>query len=174
MASTAKGDKVLTTMGEVVVLPLGPGPLPTKADYAYRFRIVGSRYEGGGRNFARSEIPIPVPTTAETTEPASAFDLLQHDVKALDDALLAMANVTELIDDVDDADKRSDNDKYLDRRYRKAKAYETLDHLLTTTLNKSATLQSRVADYMKASPSWRTGSRAGRQRTPRPNLTCHA
>jgi len=40
MASTAKGDKVLTTMGDVVVLLLGPGPLPTKADYAYRFRIV--------------------------------------------------------------------------------------------------------------------------------------
>ena len=63
-----------------------------------------------------------------------------------------MANVTELIDDVDDADKRSDNDKYLDRRYRKAQAYEALDHLLTTTLNKSATLQSRLTDYLKASP----------------------
>jgi hypothetical protein len=78
MASTAKGDKVLTTMGDVVVLLLGPGPLPTKADYAYRFRIVGSRYEGGGRNFARSEIPIPVPTAAETIEPAAAFDLPQQ------------------------------------------------------------------------------------------------
>ena len=152
MASTAKGDKVLTTMGDVVVLLLGPGPLPTKADYAYRFRIVGSRYESGGRNFARSEIPIPVPTPAETTEPAAAFDLLQHGVKALDNALQAMANVTELIDDVDDADKRSDNDKYLDRRYRKAQAYEALDHLLTTTLDKSATLQSRLTDYLKASP----------------------
>jgi hypothetical protein len=58
----------------------------------------------------------------------------------------------ELIDDVDDADKRSDNDKYLDRRYRKAKAYEALDHPLTTTLDKSATLQNRVPDYLKASP----------------------
>lgn len=44
------------------------------------------------------------------------------------------------------------NDKYLDRRYCKANAYEALDHLLTTALNKSATLQSRVADYLKASP----------------------
>jgi hypothetical protein len=34
------------------------------------------------------------------------------------------AGATELIDDVDDADKRSDNDKYLDRRYRKVQAYE--------------------------------------------------
>jgi hypothetical protein len=39
------------------------------------------------------------------------------------------AGATELIDD---ADNRSDNDKYLDRRYRKASAYEALDHLLTT------------------------------------------
>ena len=54
--------------------------------------------------------------------------------------------------DTNDADKRSDNDKYIDRRYRKAQAYEALDHLLTTTLDKSATLQSRVADYLKASP----------------------
>jgi hypothetical protein len=33
-----------------------------------------------------------------------------------------------------------------------AKAYEALDHLLTTTLDKSATLQSRLTDYLKASP----------------------
>jgi predicted nucleic acid-binding Zn-ribbon protein len=70
----------------------------------------------------------------------------------LDNALQAMANVTELIDDVDDADKRSDNDKYLDRRYRKAPAYEALDHLLTTAIDKNQTLQSRLADYHKASP----------------------
>jgi hypothetical protein len=62
------------------------------------------------------------------------------------------AGATELIDDVDHADKRSDNDKYLDRRYRKVQAYEALDQLLTTALDKSARLQSRVADYHKASP----------------------
>jgi predicted nucleic acid-binding Zn-ribbon protein len=80
------------------------------------------------------------------------FDLLQHGVKFLDNALQAMANVAELIDDVDDADKRSDSDKYLDRRYRKSQAYEALDHLLTTALDKSATLQSRLEDYHRASP----------------------
>jgi hypothetical protein len=43
-------------MGDVVVLPLGPGSLPTKADYAYRFRIVGSCHESrGARTYARSE-----------------------------------------------------------------------------------------------------------------------
>src|SRR5260370_3522763 len=59
------------------------------------------------------------------------------------------AGATELIDD---ADKRSDNDKYLDRRYRRPHAYDALDHLLTMALDKSATLQSRLADYHKASP----------------------
>jgi hypothetical protein len=40
----------------------------------------------------------------------------------------------------------------LDRRYRKANAYEALDHLLTTALDKSSLLRSRVDDYLKASP----------------------
>jgi hypothetical protein len=62
------------------------------------------------------------------------------------------AGATELIDDVDDADERSHNDKHLDRRYRKAQAYEALDHLLTTAIDKSLTLQSRLTDYLKASP----------------------
>jgi hypothetical protein len=105
----------------------------------------------------------------------AAFDLLQHGVRALDNALQAMVNVTELIDDVDDADKRSDNDKYLDRRYREAQAYESLDHLLTTALDKSATLQSRLADYHKASPELALalalagGRRQGLTNLPRPN-----
>jgi cell division FtsZ-interacting protein ZapD len=70
----------------------------------------------------------------------------------LDNALQAMTNVTELIDDADEADKRADNDKHLDRRYRKAHAYEALDHLLKAALDKSETLQRRLADYHKASP----------------------
>src|SRR5258708_5498440 len=83
------------------------------------------------------------------------------------------AGATELIDD---ADKRSDNDKYLDRRYCKVQAYEALDHLLTTALDKSETLKTRVADYHKASPALATGSRAGSRRTPRPNqpFTAHS
>jgi hypothetical protein len=100
MASTPKGDKLLTTMGDVVVLPLGPGPLPTKTDYAYRFRIVGNRYEGfGDRLCARSEIPIPVPTTGETIDPAMAFDMVQHAVKQLDVLLGNMSDVSDMADD---------------------------------------------------------------------------
>jgi hypothetical protein len=121
------------------------------AEYVYCFRAVGVLY-GDRRFFPRSEVPMPIPSSVVRQDQPAAFDLLQHGVKALDNALQAMANVTELIDDVEEADKRSDNDKYLDRRYRKAQAYEALDHLLTTALDRSATLQSRLADYHKASP----------------------
>jgi len=121
------------------------------AEYVYCFRPVG-HIGYGSEQYARSEIPIPIPSAAVRQAQPAAFDLLQHGVKALDNALQAMANVTELIDDVDDADKRSDNDKYLDCRYRKAQAYEALDHLLTMALDKSAALRSRLADYHKASP----------------------
>src|SRR5258708_4000520 len=38
IGTTPKGDKVLTTMGAVVVVPLGPRPLPTTTDYARRVR----------------------------------------------------------------------------------------------------------------------------------------
>jgi hypothetical protein len=72
----------------------------------------------------------------------------------LDNALQAMANVVELIDDVDDADKRSDNDKYLDRRYRKTHAYEALDHLLTTALDKSSTLAQRYRAALPRQWAW--------------------
>jgi hypothetical protein len=67
-----------------------------------------------------------------------------------------------------EADTRSDNDKYLDRRYRKANAYEALDHLLTTALDKSATLQRRLDDYHKASPElahWLSRWQAGDAKT---------
>ena len=102
-------------------------------EYAYCFRAVGVLH-GERQFFPRSEVPTPVPSGIIRQDQPAAFDLLQHGVKALDNALQAMANITELIDDVDDADKRSDNDKYLDRRYRKAQA------------------RSHLADYHKASP----------------------
>ena len=121
------------------------------ADYVYCFRAVGVLH-GERQFFPRSEVPKPIPNDVIRQDQPAAFDLLQHGVRALDSTLQAMANVAELIDDVDDADKRSDSDKYLDRRHRKANAYETLDYLLTTALDKSSLLRSRLDDYLKASP----------------------
>ena len=121
------------------------------AEYVYCYRATG-QIGYGSEQYPRSEIPIPIPCAALRQDQPAAFDLLHHGVKALDNALQAMANDVELIDDVDDANKRSDNDKYLDRRYRKANAYETLDHLLTTALDKSSLLRSRLDDYLKALP----------------------
>jgi hypothetical protein len=120
------------------------------AEYVYCYGATG-HIGYGSENTPVRKSRFQSRATVRQNQPA-AFDLLRHGVKALDNALQAMANVTELIDDVDDADKRPDSDKYLDRRYRKANAYETLDHLLTTALDKSSLLRSRLDDYLNASP----------------------
>ncbi len=101
IANTSDGPKVLAGVGQSEVVD---------AEYVYCFRAVGVLH-GERQFFPRSEVPRPVPSSVVRQDQPSAFDLLQHGVKALDNALQAMANVTELIDDVEEADKRSDNDK---------------------------------------------------------------
>jgi hypothetical protein len=153
MASTPKGDKVLTTMGDVVVLPLGPGPLPTKTDYAYRFRIVGNRFEGfGDRLYARSEIPIPVPTTGETIDPAAAFDMVHHAVKQLDTLLGNMSDVSDMADELAEAEKADAETVHNCRQRCRARAYTTLQPILNAALEQSARVERELADFLKASP----------------------
>jgi len=98
-----------------------------------------------------------------------AFDLMQPGVTAWTTHAGFMANVTELIDDVEEDDKRSDNDKYLDRslpaRHRPTRP---CDHLMTNGARRSATIQSGRAD-ITGSPELAIGSPRGSQR--RQNLT---
>jgi hypothetical protein len=160
MGSTAKGDKVLTRMGDVVVLPLGPGPLPTKADYIYRFRIVGSHHERCGpfalkaedRDYARSEIPIPIPTAAEREDQALEFDVLQHHVKALDQLLNNMADIDDMMDELDDAAKKAGGDDYHAKAHRQARAYRALQPILTATMQKHGQLERQLATLLASAP----------------------
>jgi hypothetical protein len=71
--------------------------------------------------------------------------------------------------ELDEADKSSEHDQYLNRRYRRAVAYEVLDGLLTTAIQKHQQVEEQLASFLKS--SHRSGAilRAGRQRTPRPN-----
>jgi hypothetical protein len=95
---------------------------------------------------------MPIPSSLVRQDQPAAFDLLQHGVKALDNALQAMANVTELIDDVHEADKRSDTDKYLDRRYRKAQALRGPGPSADNGARQERNATETLADYHQASP----------------------
>jgi hypothetical protein len=154
MASTPKGDKVLTTMGAVVVLPLSPGPLPTKADYAYRFRIVGNCYEGhADRDYARSEIPIPILTAAEREDQAVEFDVLQHHVKALDQLLHNMADLDDMMDELDDAAKKAGRaDDWQAAACRRARAYKALQPILTMAMQKHGHLEDQLTAFLASAP----------------------
>jgi hypothetical protein len=77
--------KVLAGEGRSEVV--GPG-------YVYCFRAVGVLHGSERQFFPRSEVPAPVPSAVVRQDQPAAFDLLQHGVKALDNALQAMANVT--------------------------------------------------------------------------------
>jgi len=67
-----------------------------------------------------------------------------------------------MVDELDDADKSSEHDQYLNRRYRRASAYEVLDGLLTTAIQKQQQVEKQLTDFLEASPSsrsdWRSGS----------------
>jgi hypothetical protein len=152
MASTAKGDKVLTTMGDVVVLPLGPGPLPSKADYAYRFRIVGSRHEDSDRNFARSEIPIPIPAAAEREDQAAEFDVLQHHVKTLDQLLHNMADIDDMMDGLNDAAKKAGSDDYNAQAHRQARAYMLTQIVLTAAMQQHQLIERQMTAFLASAP----------------------
>jgi hypothetical protein len=105
---TGRGPKVLSGQGKSAVL---------RAEYVYRFRAVGMI----GRDadlYTRSEIPVPIPSAAERQVQPAEFDVLQHHVKALDSALAAMATATDMVGELDEADKSSEHDQYLNRRYR--------------------------------------------------------
>jgi hypothetical protein len=157
MGSTAKGDKVLTTMGDVVVLRLGSGPLPTKADYAYRFRVVGSYYEASNelREYARSEVPIPVPTKAEWVGGPAAFDVLQHAIKQLDQLIGNIVDIADMADELTEAEKKTTADSETARKSRQrceARAFRTLQPILNAVVRQSDQVETELADFLKESP----------------------
>jgi hypothetical protein len=78
--------------------------------------------------------------------------VLQHHIKALDGVLAAMATATDIVGELDDADKSSEHDQYLNRRYRRAEVYEVLDGLLTTAIQKEQQVEKQLADFLEAPP----------------------
>jgi hypothetical protein len=89
--------KVLSGRGKSAVLG---------AEYVYCFRPVGMI----GRDadlYTRSEIPVPISTAAEWNEQPAEFEELQHHVKALDQLLSNMADIDDMVDDLDDAAKKA-------------------------------------------------------------------
>jgi len=55
--------------------------------------------------------------------------------------------------ELDEADKSSEHGQYLNRRYRRAAAYEVPDGLLTMAIQKLQQVEEQLASFLKSSPT---------------------
>jgi hypothetical protein len=96
---------------------------------------------------------MQVPTAAERQDQALEFDVLQHHVKALDLLLQNMADIDDMIDELDDAAKKAGKaDDWQAAACRRARAYKALQPILTAAMQKHGQLEEQLADFLKASP----------------------
>jgi hypothetical protein len=143
LSQTSRGPKVLAGKGKSAVLG---------AEYAYCFRAVGTAAWNTDL-YTRSEIPVPVPSVAEWNQQPAEFDVLQHHVKALDQLLQNMADIDDMIDELDDAAKKAGKaDDWQAAACRRARAYKALQPILTAAMRQSDEVETQLAEFLKAAP----------------------
>jgi hypothetical protein len=84
------------------------------------------------------------------------FDVLQHHVKALDLTLCNMADVVDMTDELDDAEKKGGKVDYPEKAHRHARAYRVLDTIITAALRQSGAVEKQLGDFLQASPKLAT------------------
>jgi ATP phosphoribosyltransferase regulatory subunit HisZ len=104
--------------------------------------------------FARSEIPVPIPSNAERLEGPGTFDMLQSAAKHLDHLLENMADVADMTGELIEAAGKADAETARERRqYYEARAYRALQPFLNAAIRQGGQVGTELADYLKASPS---------------------
>jgi hypothetical protein len=146
MSQTKNGPEVLSGRGKSAVLG---------AEYVYCFRAVG-RLGRDSDLFQRSEIPVPIPSEDERQKQPAEIDVLQHAAKALDLTLCNMADVVDMTDELDDAEKKGGKVDYQEKAHRHARAYRVLDTIITAALRQSGAVEKQLADFLAASPKLAT------------------
>jgi hypothetical protein len=142
MSQTKRGPMVLSGRGKSAVVD---------AEYVYCFRPVG-RIGWDAALYTRSEIPVPVPSSAEWDEQPAEFEVLQHNVKALDQILSNMADIDGMTDALDDAAKKATGDDYHAKAHRQARAFRALQLILTAAMQQHDQLESQLATFLASSP----------------------
>jgi len=120
--------------------------------YDQCYRAVG-RVGFGSEFYQRSEFPIPIPSEAVRKHQPMHFDWLQHQVRRLGQILTAMGHATDMVDELDDAEKAAKGKiDYEARLVRQARAYEVLEPLITRAMAQSGQVAQGMGDFLKASP----------------------
>jgi predicted nucleic acid-binding Zn-ribbon protein len=79
--------------------------------------------------------------------------LLQHHVKALDQLLSNMADIDDMVDDLDDAAKKAGKaDDWQAAACRQARAFKALQPILIAAMQQSDRVESQLSDFLKTAP----------------------
>src|SRR5882757_11350282 len=106
-----------------------------------------------GGNAALHGFQAHVPITATTIDPAAAaFGMLQHEIKMLNELLGNAVDVSDMTEELLDAER---DDPEMARNYRRrcqARAYKTLQPILSAASRQNAQVEEDLAAFLRASP----------------------
>ena len=92
------------------------------------------------------------PTDAEWNDLAVDFDILQVQVKALDQLLYNMADIDDMMDELDDAAKKAGDDHRDAKAHRQARAYKLTQIVLTATMQQYQLVEEQMAAFLVSAP----------------------
>jgi hypothetical protein len=92
------------------------------------------------------------PTDAECNDQAVAFDILQVHVKALDQLLHNMADIDDMMDELDDAAKKAGDDHRDAKAHRQARAYRLTQIVLTAAMQQYQLVEEQMTAFLASAP----------------------
>ena len=96
------------------------------------------------------------PTDAEWNDLAVDFDILQVQVKALDQLLHNMADIDDMMDELDDAAKKAGDDNRDAKAHRQARAYKLTQIVLTATMQQYQLVEEQMTIFLASAPDLAT------------------
>jgi hypothetical protein len=95
---------------------------------------------------------MTAPTDAEWNDLAVDFDILQVQIKALDQLLHNMADIDDMMDELDDAAKKAGDDHRDAKAHRQARAYKLTQIVLTATMQQYQLVEEQMAAFLASAP----------------------
>jgi hypothetical protein len=93
-----------------------------------------------------------VPTDAECNDQALAFDILQSHIKTLDHLLHNMADIDDMMDELDETAKKEGDDNRDARAHRQARAYKLTQIVLTAAMQQQRLVEEQMAIFLASAP----------------------
>jgi hypothetical protein len=81
-----------------------------------------------------------------------AFDILQVQVKALDQLLHNMADIDDMMDELDEAAKKAGDDNRDAKAQRQARAYKLTQIVLTATMQQYQLVEEQMTIFLATAP----------------------